>query len=175
MHFDARESIRNEREGGVCGRVDASPSAMVDEWSGDIGCGVKYFSQDSVVKLAPAAGIRLDEASTPGEKLKAVQKLLAEGHEGAEKIFLTIGYYLGHSLALYADFYDIRHVLLLGRVMSGRGGDLIFRKAAKVLDEQYPELARKIDLHLPDEKSRRVGQSVAAASLPSIRKPNYLS
>ena len=38
--------------------VDGSPEAMRDEWSGDIGCGVKYFSQDAVIKLAPAAGIQ---------------------------------------------------------------------------------------------------------------------
>ena len=50
--------------------VDASPDAMEDEWSGDIGCGVKYFSQDSVIKLAPRAGIELEEALSPAEKLK---------------------------------------------------------------------------------------------------------
>ena len=36
---------------------------MEDEWSGDIGCGVKYFSQDGVIKLAPRAGIELTGAS----------------------------------------------------------------------------------------------------------------
>ncbi|MFA7206424.1 MAG: ROK family protein [Saccharofermentanales bacterium] len=148
--------------------VDAAPSAMADEWSGDIGCGVKYFSQDAVIKLAPAAGIELDPQLSPGEKLKAVQKILAEGHKGAEKIFFTIGYYLGHSLAHYADFYDIKHVLLLGRVMSGHGGEIIHKTAIRILDKEYPELAAVLSLHLPDEKSRRVGQSVAAASLPVI-------
>ena len=29
--------------------VDAHPDAMEDEWSGDIGCGVKYFSQDALL------------------------------------------------------------------------------------------------------------------------------
>ncbi len=148
--------------------VDANPGAMTDEWSGDIGCGVKYFSQDGVIKLAPAAGIELDPALAPGEKLKVVQKLLSEGHQGAEKIFVTIGYYLGHSIALYSDFYDIKHILLLGRVMSGRGGEMILKEATEVLADQYPEIAGRISLHLPDEKSRRVGQSVAAASLPVI-------
>ena len=36
----------------------------------------------------------------------------------------------------------------------------------KVLAEEYPEYA-SIDIGLPDEKSRRVGQSIAAASLPA--------
>ena len=124
--------------------------------------------RSGVIKLAPAAGITLDPDLAPGEKLKVVQKLLSEGHQGAEKIFITIGYYLGHTIALYSDFYDIRHILLLGRVMSGRGGELIQREATEVLADEYPEIAEKVKLHLPDEKSRRVGQSVAAASLPVI-------
>lgn len=148
--------------------VDAQRGAMVDEWSGDIGCGVKYFSQDAVIKLAPAAGIELDENLTPAEKLKAVQKLMEEGHEGAAAIYDSIGCYLGHALALYGSCYDIKHVLLLGRVMSGKGGAIIHERAGQVLADEYPDLAGKIKLHLPDEKSRRVGQSVAAASLPKI-------
>lgn len=148
--------------------VDASPAAMRDEWSGDIGCGVKYFSQDAVIKLAPAAGINLSEKLSPAEKLKEVQKLMDVPGSPAEAIYRSIGVYLGHSLALYHHFYRFRHVLLLGRVMSGRGGDLILDTAKKVLAEEYPEIARQICPTLPDEKSRRVGQSVAAASLPEL-------
>ncbi len=144
--------------------VDAAPTAMVDEWSGDIGCGVKYFSQDAVIKLAPKAGITLDENLSPAEKLKVVQGFMAQDDEKAAKIFQSIGVYLGHSLAYYHHFYDFAHVLLLGRVMSGKGGDIILDVAKKVLTEEYPEI--KISLALPDEKARRVGQSVAAASLP---------
>jgi hypothetical protein len=33
---------------------------------------------------------------------------------------------------------------------------------------EFPELAGQINVQLPDEKSRRVGQSIAAASLPEI-------
>lgn len=150
--------------------VDYNQSAMVDEWSGDYGCGVKYFSQDSVIKLAPAAGIDLDDALSPAEKLKVVQKSLSEGHEGARMIFETIGCYLGYAIAHYAYFYDIKHVLILGRVTSGEGGALIQKYAEKVLEAEFPELASKISLHLPDESSRRVGQSIAAASLPEIKR-----
>jgi predicted NBD/HSP70 family sugar kinase len=146
--------------------VDYSQEAMIDEWSGDIGCGVKYFSQDAVIKLAPAAGIKLDEKLTPAEKLKIVQDLHSKGHEGAKQIFESIGCYLGYALAHYADFYDIKHVLILGRVTSGEGGNIILELAKKVLETEFPELAAKIKLHLPDESSRRVGQSIAAASLP---------
>ena len=148
--------------------VDASPDAMRDEWSGDIGCGVKYFSQDAVIKLAPAAGIELSESLSPAEKLKAVQVLLDDGSEAAGKIYRSIGVYLGHSLALYHGFYDFQYVQLQGRVMSGRGGDIILDTAKAVLADEYPEVAHAIDVSLPDEKARRVGQSVAAASLPEL-------
>ena len=145
--------------------VDYCKDAMVDEWSGDYGCGVKYFSQDSVIKLAPAAGIELDESLSPAEKLKVVQKLMAEGDERAAKIYDTIGVYFGYAIAYYAMFYDIKHVIIMGRVTSGEGGTIVLTKANEVLKREYPELAEKIRLHIPDEKSRRVGQSVAAASL----------
>lgn len=149
--------------------VDYCKEAMVDEWSGDYGCGVKYFSQDGVIKLAPAAGIELDESLSPAEKLKVVQKLMAEGDERAAKIYDTIGVYFGNTLAYYSMFYDIKHVIIMGRVTSGEGGTILLSRAQEVLDKEYPELAKKIQLHIPDEKSRRVGQSVAAASLPKIK------
>ena len=149
--------------------VDVSPNAMEDEWSGDIGCGVKYFSQDGVIKLAPAAGISLSDDLAPAQKLKEVQKLMENPGSPAEAIFRSIGVYLGHSLALYHHFYGFKHVLLLGRVMSGRGGDIILDVCKQVLADEYPEIADKINPTLPDEKARRVGQSVAAASLPELK------
>lgn len=150
--------------------VDGAPTAMKDEWSLDIGCGVKYFSQDSVIKLAPNAGIKLEESLTPAEKLKVVQKLMAEGDQRAADIYLTIGTYLGHSLAYYYDLYHCKHVLLLGRVMSGKGGDIIIEEANRVLKDEYADIAKALVLSLPDEKFRRVGQSAAAASLPEIKE-----
>ena len=148
--------------------VDCHPEAMQDEWSGDIGCGVKYFSQDSVIKLAPRAGIELEESLSPAEKLKVVQKLMAEDDPNAAKIYETIGTYLGHTLAYYYELYGCKHELLLGRVMSGKGGDIILEEAKRVLADEYPECAGKLLPGLPDEKFRRVGQSVAAASLPEV-------
>jgi predicted NBD/HSP70 family sugar kinase len=145
--------------------VDFNKEAMVDEWSGDFGVGCKYFSQDAVIKLAPRAGIKLDESLTLAEKLKVVQKLNEEGHEGANKIFESIGVYLAYTLAYYAEFYEIKHVLLLGRVTSGKGGDTILNVATKTLKEEFPEYAH-IEIGMPSEYMRRVGQSIAAASLP---------
>ena len=149
--------------------VDFSSDAMVDEWSGDYGCGVKYFSQDGVIKLAPYAGIELDENLSPAEKLKVVQGLMKEGDQRAADIYDTIGAYFGYAIAFYSEFYDIKHVLIMGRVTSGEGGTILLSRAQEVLDKEFPELSKKINLHIPDESSRRVGQSVAAASLPELK------
>jgi len=162
-----------DRSGGLTGwlnelataPVDANPQSSRDDWSGDVGCGSRYFSQEAVIRLAPAAGIRLEESLSPAEKLREVQRLLAEGHDGAKRIYESIGVFLGHSLAYYYDFYGCESVLLMGRVVSGRGGEIIAEKANEVLAGEYPEIAEKLTVLLPDEASRRVGQSVAAASL----------
>ncbi len=149
--------------------VDYSPDAPIDEWSGDRGNGALYFSQQCVFRLAPAAGIELPSDVTDAERLKVAQAKLADGHAGAIDVWRTIGIYMGYAIAHYADFYDLRHVLMLGRCTSGRGGDLILEGARQVIDGEFPELA-EVQIHLPDERSRRVGQSIAAASLPEIRK-----
>ena len=149
--------------------VDLSPKATMDEWSGDIGCGVKYFSQDGVIKLCHAAGINLPENATPAEKLKVVQALMEQKDPKAAEIFETIGVWLGYTMKLYRIFYDADEVLLLGRVVSGEGGNIILKKTKEVLSTEYPTL--KLNISLPSEKSRRIGQSVAAASLPIIKKP----
>ena len=148
--------------------IDYSPTAPVDEWSGDAGCGALYFSQQCVFRLASKAGIEIPSDLTDAEKLVFVQNKLESGHDGALKIWQSMGTYLGYGIAHYADFYDIKHVLILGRCTSGRGGDLLLEGANQVLKAEFPELLEKIMLHLPDEKVRRVGQSVAAASLPVI-------
>jgi predicted NBD/HSP70 family sugar kinase len=148
--------------------IDYNPDGPTDEWSGDRGVGALYFSQQCVFRLAPKAGIELPEDGTDAARLKVVQEKLEAGHEGALKIWQSMGRYFGYAVAHYADFYEIKHLLVLGRCTSGKGGDLILDGANEVLREEFPELAEKINLQLPDEKSRRVGQSIAAASLPAI-------
>lgn len=174
--------------------VDLNSESMADPWSGDNGVGATYFSQDCVIKLAPAAGITLDENLAPAEKLKVVQDILegrisdgvepamacdaapsCDGHcgmkllIGARKIFESIGVYLAHTLVLYGLFYDLKYVQILGRVASGIGGEIIVNECNRVLKDEYPDFADQLTVMLPDEKTRRVGQSVAAASLPEIK------
>jgi predicted NBD/HSP70 family sugar kinase len=150
--------------------VDLNPAAPVDEWSGDAGCGVQYFSQQAVFRLAGKAGIELAEDLAAVDKLKAVQDLLHRGDERARLIFETIGCYLGYGIGHYADYYDIGHALILGRVTSGEAGPIILEKAREVMEAEFPDLAGRLSLHLPDEESRRVGQAVAAASLPVVER-----
>ncbi len=148
--------------------VDFNESAMQDEWSGDFGVGCKYFSQDAVIKLAEAGGYQFEAGLTPAQKLKVIQKLMEEGNALAAQIYEDIGIYLAHTIPFYAKFYDIKHMLLLGRVMGGKGGDIILDTCKKTLASEYPEFAG-LDIGLPDENNRRVGQSIAAASLPATR------
>jgi len=150
--------------------VDYNADAPVDEWSGDRGCGALYFSQQCVFRLAPRAGIQVPGELTDAEKLKFVQEKLESGHAGAAKIWQSMGIYLGYAIAHYADFYDLKHVLILGRCTSGTGGHLILDGANEVLRSEFLELAARINIQLPDEKTRRVGQSIAAASLPVIAR-----
>jgi predicted NBD/HSP70 family sugar kinase len=148
--------------------VDYHPAAPRDEWSGDYGVGAQYFSQQAVGRLIPVAGIEVDAKLPLPEKLKHVQALMAQGDERARKIYQTIGTYLGYAMAHYADFYDFDHVLILGRVTTGEGGNLMIEGAKDVLRAEFPELAQRVQFHMPDEKDKRHGQAVAAASLPEI-------
>ncbi len=148
--------------------VDYNPHAPTDEWSGDYGCNVQYFSQQCVGRLLGAAGIPADLKMPLPEKLKLVQKLMDAGDYRARKVYETIGTYLGYAVAHFTDFYDLENVLILGRVTSGPGGDIIINGAKEVLKIEFPELAGKISFHIPNEKDKRHGQAVAAASLPKL-------
>lgn len=150
--------------------VDYNPAAAIDPWAGDAGTGVMYFSQQAVNRLLPAAKISLPKNMGLPERLKEVQSLMAKGDERAARIYETIGVYFGYAIAQYAEFYDFHHLLVLGRVTTGKGGDIVVAKAREVLRKEFPDVAGQIKLHVPDEKSRRVGQAVAAASLPKIKK-----
>jgi predicted NBD/HSP70 family sugar kinase len=149
--------------------VDYNPKAPVDEWSGDYGCNVQYFSQQAVGRLLGPAGIEVDSKTPLPEKLKHVQNLMSQGDPRALKIYQTIGTYLGYAVAHLADFYDLENVLILGRVTSGPGGDVILNGAREVFKIEFPQLLSRISFHVPDEKEKRHGQAVAAASLPEVK------
>ena len=167
-YVDPQGHIRNWLSELAFAPLDYNPSAPVDPWSGDAGCGALYFSQQCVFRLVDRAGIEIPAGMTDADNLKFVQEKLEAGHPGAENIWRSMGIFLGYGLAHYADFYETKHVLVLGRCTSGRGGTLILENALQVLAGEFPELAARLHVQLPDEKSRRVGQSIAAASLPEF-------
>ncbi len=150
--------------------IDYRPGAPADEWSGDTGCGVQYFSQVGAHRVASGAGMEFASGLTLPERLVVLQEKMKTGDELVKQVYETIGVYLGYAVAHYADFYDLKHILILGRVTTGAGGEIILEKAQQVLKTEFPELAEKISIALPDEANRRVGQSIAAASLPAIEK-----
>ncbi len=149
--------------------IDVNPLAPADEWSGDRGCGVQYLSQQAVNRLLGSAGIEVPAEMGVPERLERVQALMKKGDERAERIYRTIGAYFGYALAHYANYYDIGTVLAMGRVTTGAGGEIVLKVANEVLAREFPDLG--IDIRLPDEASRRVGQAAAAASLPQIPTP----
>jgi predicted NBD/HSP70 family sugar kinase len=150
--------------------IDYSRAAPADEWSGDYGVGSQYFSQQCVGRLMTVAGIESPPDMPLPERLKQVQTLMLDGDARARKIYETIGTYLGYGVAHFAAFYEIRNVLVLGRVTSGPGGDDIVAEARRVLEIEFPDLATRIRFHVPGEHDKRHGQAIAAASLPEVAK-----
>lgn len=155
--------------------IDYAPNAPADEWSGDRGCGVQYLSQQAVGRLLAAAGIDVDVRLPLPERLLILQDLMAAGDERAARVYHTLGTYLGYALLDYRDFYDFDTVLVLGRVVSGAGGDLILAGARRVLasddaiDEAMPERSLvPISFLTVSERDKRHGQAAAAASLPAL-------
>ncbi len=149
--------------------VDYRADGPRDEWSGDAGCGVQYYNQVAANRISTAAGIRYDEGQPLPERLVELQKKMAAGDPVAAEVYESIGIMLGYGIAHYATFYDLRNILVLGRLTTGKGGDILLQRALDVLSAEFPELAARITVALPDEKSRRVGQSIAAASLPALK------
>ena len=149
--------------------IDDSPDAPVDEWSGDRGCGVQYLSQQATARLMPPAGIGVDPSTPLPQRLVHLQELMAAEDPRAARVYRTVGTYLGYALLTYREHYDLDNLLLLGRVMTGAGGDVIIETARAVLAAEDPGAADAIVFHLADERQKRHGQAVAAASLPARR------
>ncbi len=149
--------------------IDYRADAPRDEWSGDRGCGVQYFSQQGVARLAAKAGFGFPATMPFPEQLIEVQAAMKAGDARARAIYESIGVCFGYAIAHYARFYALRNLLILGRVTSGAGGELIIARAEEVLRTEFPELADAVRIRTPDEKSKRHGQATAAASLPAPR------
>jgi hypothetical protein len=167
-----------DKSGALTGRitelafapVDFNPKAPADEWSGDAGVGSMAFSQQAVNWLAEKYGFKFPKTMALPERLKVVQAAMEKGDDKALKVYVQIGRFLAHAVPWYNEFYDYENMMILGRVTSGLGGEIILETAKTILKDVYAEWAEKIDIFMPDEKARRLGQSVAAAQIPVIKK-----
>lgn len=151
--------------------VDYRVDAPRDEWSGDAGCGVQYFSQQAVARLAESAGFTFAADAPLAERLVAIQQAMKTGAQRAAAIYESIGVYFGYAVAQFAEVYEVRDLLVLGRVTSGAGGEAILAAARRVLEKDFPDVASRVRMSMPDEHDKRHGQAVAAASLPVLKKP----
>merc|ERR1719272_2522725 len=168
-------------------KLDMNPEAPTDPWTNKTGCGHRGIShmdlgQRGATKLAKKAGVDVPENYTyphpdmctikhegHAQCLKLIQKAMADPAKEPEvhKLYETVGVYLGYGLAQYCEFYKIEHVMILGRVSKGAGGDLMLSVAKKVLETEFPEIP-KITFHTADDHFKAVGQCIAAAALPVI-------
>lgn len=164
-YVDTRGSLQPWLNELAFAPVDYSPAAPVDEWSGDRGCGAQYFSQQAVVRLLPHTGLKVDGSLPAAEQLKAVQEAAGKGDAEALGIFRTIGTFLGYSILHYKEYYTFDNLLLLGRVLSGAGGDVLREGARETLASLEPACAESLEFLQPTERERRHGQAIAAAGL----------
>jgi len=99
--------------------------------------------------------------------LKLIQQAMKDNPDKTADLYKTCGVYFGYGLAQYTEFYKIDHVMILGRVSKGDGGDLMLKTASEVLATEFPDLP-KITFHTADDTFKAVGQCIAAAALPKI-------
>lgn len=161
---------------------DFNPDAPGNPWSPHRGDASMYLGQRAATRLAKLGGIDLPEEMMPSHPnmnvtnhaphaqcLKKIQAAMKDPSKEpqAQKIYQTIGVYLGYAIAQYSEYLPIKNVMILGRVSSGHGGEIMMDWAKKVLVEEFPEFAH-IKFHTPSEHMKRVGQCVAAAALPEV-------
>src|SRR5438128_12297827 len=70
--------------------IDYRPDGPADEWSGDIGCGVQYFSQVGAIRVAEGAGIRFETGIGLPEKLEALQSRMRPDDPTARRVYETL-------------------------------------------------------------------------------------
>merc|ERR1740127_313034 len=165
-------------------KLDLNPEAPTDPWSKGAHRGIShmYLGQRGATKLAHKVVEVPDNYRYPhpdmctikhedhAQCLKLIQKAMADPAQEPQvrKLYETVGVYLGYGLAQYCEFYKIDHVMILGRVSKGTGGDLVLDVAKKVLEKEFPEYAH-IQFHTADDHFKAVGQCIAAAALPEIK------
>jgi len=166
-------------------RLDLNPMAPSDPWTKGAHSGIShmYLGQRGATKLASAGGIEAPEDQmypnpamctikhdNHAQCLKLIQAAMNDPAKEprARLIYETVGVYLGYGLAQYTEFYEIDHIMILGRVSKGTGGDIMLAKAKEVLQTEFPDVP-PITFHTADDHFKAVGQCIAAAALPEIK------
>jgi len=163
-------------------KLDMNPEAPDDPWTKGAHRGLShmYLGQRGATKNAykicevpdnykyPHPDMCTIKHEDHAQCLKLIQKAMVDTPEKATDLYRTCGVYLGYGLAQYCEqHYKIDHVMILGRVSKGAGGDIMLKVAAEVLETEFPELP-KITFHTADDHFKAVGQCIAAAALPTI-------
>jgi len=167
-------------------KLDMNPEAPTDPWTKGAHRGIShmYLGQRGATKLAAKAGVKVPENyvyphpdmctvkhEDHAQCLKLIQKAMTNPEEepSVKNLYVTVGVYLGYALAQYCEFYEVDHVMILGRVSKGAGGDIMLDTAKKVLNLEFPQYGH-IQFHTADDHFKAVGQCIAAAALPELRK-----
>merc|ERR1719158_403394 len=164
-------------------KLDMNPEAPDDPWTKDPkhhrGISHMYLGQRGATKNAhkicevpenykyPHPDMCTIKHEDHAQCLKLIQQAMKDNPEKAGDLYKTCGVYLGYGLAQYCEHYDIEHVMILGRVSKGDGGELMLKTASEVLATEFPDLP-KITFHTADDHFKAVGQCIAAAALPTL-------
>jgi predicted NBD/HSP70 family sugar kinase len=161
-------------------KLDMNPRAPTDPWTNcHRGMSHMYLGQRGATKNAfkicdvpdnykyPHPDMCTIKHEDHAQCLKLVQAAMKDNPGKASDLYKTCGVYLGYGLAQYCEHYAIDHVMILGRVSKGAGGDLMLKTAEEVLATEFPDLP-KITFHTADDEFKAVGQCIAAAALPKI-------
>jgi len=166
-------------------RLDLNPEAPTDPWTKGAHTGIShlYLGQRGATKLAHKAGVEVPENyiyphpdmctikhEDHAQCLKLIQKAMGDPNkeQQVKALYETCGVYLGYAIAQYQEFYKIDHVMILGRVSKGKGGDIMLNKANEVLQTEFPQYA-DVAFHTADDHFKAVGQCIAAAALPELK------
>merc|ERR1712054_116846 len=162
-------------------KLDMNPDAPTDPWTKGAHRGIShmYLGQRGATKNAfkicevpenykyPHPDMCTIKHEDHANCLKLIQQAMKDNPDKTADLYKTCGVYLGYGLAQYCEFYKIDHVMILGRVSKGAGGDLMLAVAKKVLETEFPEFAG-ITFHTADDHFKAVGQCIAAAALPTV-------
>lgn len=149
--------------------IDYSANAVLEEWSLDKGCGASYLSQQCIFRLAKKYNFMAPDNLMDAQKLEFYQNELERGDQLTLDLWQSMGCYLGYAIAHYANFYNISDVVIFGRCVSFKGGEILKQVSEDVLATEFKNyISKSINVHLPDERFRRIGQAQTAANISII-------